>query len=339
MARPYNPYQDDKEKRDLASARTEDLKSKTAQREDNRYPQAHGFHDLKTMTEAETARERAATNQRLTENAATNSHIEALKAMAALDPGGPHGKAALDELARMTGVKVVKPVDPKQAALDKVKQSKGIPVETPQEQPAQATSTTQTQPQQDNQPYFQPEAQPGTTEGLVAPGTQPVPSGNREAGFGSPVTPHLGIGGAEITPENPTGDPRNPFGAGGLFDNPTHAAAMNVNAREAAAHPYGSDNSPTAINHAPGSPMDRLMGGSAPQPPGHQLPPSPAPAAPPLTNYTPSAPQFNPSQLVQPGPAGPRTPPNINVDLDALASHIGNWFSSQAQQVKQRTNY
>lgn len=337
-------YQDDKEKRDLVKARTADLTSKTAQREDNRYYRSKGFPDRAAMTEAENSSEKRATNSRLVDNAATNSKIEALKAMAASDPGGPHGKAALDELAKTAGVKVQKTVDPKQAAMNKLRAAKGLPPIGGEEEPQTAQPEQPQQPQQD-QSLFQPQAY-SDDSGLVQ-----QPEAPREASYGNPITPHLGTGGGEVTPANPTGNKSDPWGPGGLFEtNPTHLAAQNVNAREAAAHPYGSDNGPISQTYFPGEAVDRLAGGSQPRPQaqpqarpqGNQLPPPPGgttlvsnPAA---TVPVPSTPSFDTNNLVQPQ-AGPRTPPNVNVDLDALASHIGNWFSSQANQVQKKTNY
>lgn len=306
MARkpPTDPYETDKEKRDLAEARAAALKAKTTQSQADPYTQKFGYPNLDTMTAAETSRERAATNDRLTQNAATNSKIEALKALSITGAGSPHGQAALDELAKIAGVKVPKQaMDPKTAAMNKLRAQKGLPPlggdEAPQ--PGDTTGLVAPPPQQ-NQSIFQPVTSAPEAAGPAA-GTVPVPAGSAgEPSYGKPITPHLGTGGAEITPENPTGQPHNPWGAGGLLDNPTHAAAQNVQAREAAVHPFGSDNSPLSQTYFPGEAMDRLatnLGGVAP-----------------------AGPTFRPTGLVTTAPLrGRNVPPNENV----LPAPVNTW--------------
>ncbi len=283
MARQQtDPYNTDKEKRDLAIARTEEAKSRTTQRQGDPYTQARGFPNLATMTEAESSSEKRATNQRLTENAAQNSKIEALKALSIAGVGSPHGQAALDELARVAGVKIPKTVDPKQAKLNELRKAKGLPpLGGAEEQPTSGAQQNQSEAPQQDQSLFQPQNYGGGLVQESTPGTQPVPSRiEGEATLGNPITPHLGTGGALITPENPTGNLNNPWGAGGDFaNNPTHLAAINVLARDAAAHPYGSDSGANrSQTYFPGEAVDRLAGGA--QPSRLVTPPTPTPKPP-----------------------------------------------------------
>src|SRR5882724_5486160 len=181
-----NAYDTDKEKRDLAIARAEEARSRTTQRQGDPYTQARGFPNLATMTEAESSAEKRATNQRLTENAAQNSKIEALKAMSLAGAGGPHATAALDELAKIAGVKVPKTVDPKQAKLNELRKAKGLPpLGGAEEQPTSGAQQNQSEAPQQDQSLFQPQ---NYGSGLV----EPQPTAPREASLGNPITPHLG---------------------------------------------------------------------------------------------------------------------------------------------------
>jgi len=303
-----NAYDTDKEKRDLAIARAEEARSRTTQRQGDPYTQARGFPNLATMTEAESSAEKRATNQRLTENAAQNSKIEALKAMSLAGAGGPHATAALDELAKIAGVKVPKTVDPKQAKLNELRKAKGLPpLGGAEEQPTSGAQQNQSEAPQQDQSLFQPQ---NYGSGLVE---QPQPTAPREASLGNPITSHVGTGGIALiqTPQNPTGEPA--FAFGGLLDNPTHAAALNQQRQQAEMYPTGPVSPSRPITYFPGEAMDRLAGGSQPKPPANQLPPKPAPVpaggatlvSNPAAAVPPPAPfQFDASKLVTP-PAGP----------------------------------
>jgi hypothetical protein len=180
--------------------------------------------------------------------------------------------------------------------------------------------------------------------------------------FGVPT----GIGGAPVTPENPTGNPSNPWAAGGLFaGNPTNRAAQAIQAQPLWSNVGGrlvhGTNYPGFPLPAPASPASETlppMGAAeqeatlrryAPQPNvfterGVEAPPggSGQPPTGPTVTMTgappaPTIPAENAPAPFTPPPIPPtalpgRTPPRVDVDVDAF-------LRAQAEQMKRRTNY